>query len=229
MNAIRSLLWKDLRLARGYLLAASAVWVGPYVFLVYTWSRSPAAGRDFGQDVYHCGLVAGMGAIAVAALLAGGSFATEREDRSVDFLAYLPATRSLRLLSKGLVVVAPALLLFLSNPLIGWPFLFGEAGASPGSFGETISTLAASLALVAGTAWLASARVSAAAALLLGLLSPFFVSCAYYFAVLGMEELGLAEVDLDDWFPTVYRWAGALLGALGLALGCIVFLARDEA
>lgn len=228
MSTLRSLLWKDLRLARGYLAAGFAVWIFPYAYLAWAWSRGAKTGGSFGLDVYHSGLIAGLGAIAVAALLAGGSFATERVDRSVEFLSYLPATRPVRLVSKGVVVVGPLVVLLACNPLICSPLLFDVQAPESGQHVETVITLVTTIVLVIGVAWLGSTLVGAAASLLLGLLSPFFVSCLFYFAALGIEDLGIAKVNLDDWFSPVFRWSGFILGSAAFLLGSIIFLAKDQ-
>lgn len=229
MSGLKPLLWKDLRLARGYLVAGAAVLVAPYLYMAITWARADAQVRaEWATNVQLAGVFAGVGAMMVVALLAGASFATERTDRASEFLAYLPLTRPSRLVSKMITVVGAALVLALCNPLLGariLPFDWLEAGPQRQ---EAMVTLLCSGVLVLGVAWLGSTGVSAAAALLLGLLSPFFVVCLYFLSVRGAEVFFGVEIDLDDWFPAVYRWSGGLVGAVAFALGSWVFLARGE-
>ena len=229
MSAFRALLWKDLQMSRGYLIAAAAVLVGPYVFLFFARRVAASDGLiDDGTTAHHAGVMAGVGAVIIASLLSGASFATERTDRSAEFLAYLPVDRARRLASKLLVACTPAVILLVTNPLVVLSFEPASSWVAVSGTESVVATIASTLVLALGTAWLGSVMVSAAAALLLGLLSPFFVTCAFYAtATIGEEFCGL-HIDLNEWFPTVFRWAGFGIGAVTFLAGSLLFLRQES-
>lgn len=231
MTAVRSLLWKDARLARAYLLCGAAVVLAPHAFLGYArlrWGVAISEDFDWNETLYFTGLLEGLAGLMVMALLAAASFATERADRSAEFLAYLPVSRAKRLLSKLAIAACPVALLAIGNPVLLYDMAPGWEDAELRTQ-ELLSILACSGVMIFGTAWLSSVRVSSAAALLMGLLSPFFVTALFFLCVEGANSLFGLEISRDRWFPIVYRRAGVVLGLVTWSLGSWLFITRDEA
>jgi ABC-type transport system involved in multi-copper enzyme maturation permease subunit len=116
MNAqpLRALIWKDMRLNRtalilcGVLFAlALLVWFGVGIYLQHT----VAGEHSFGLFVEMSLMLVGGFTFLATALVGANVAAGEYPDRSADFLAYLPPSRKLVLLSKVIAGLASSLVL----------------------------------------------------------------------------------------------------------------------
>ena len=113
---LKSLLWKDFRQQRGFLIAAAIALLIPYVIASgcsLTRSATESAVGESGEIVEAPAQffrAAAMTDICLAVILipffAGNAIAGERGDRSAEFFAYLPITKRESLASKLIVAVA---------------------------------------------------------------------------------------------------------------------------
>ena len=107
-----ALLWKDYRLNRGVLLLGIALLLGPYaavsaIALHGHWPSLPPAGEWSALLLMASFLSLGLSQLTLV-MLAGNSIASERADRSAEFLAYLPPSRTQILASKLLLAMLAA-------------------------------------------------------------------------------------------------------------------------
>lgn len=215
---MKALLWKDLLLHRGPLICALAVAVAPYAF----WPMATAMGLDprhtIGAGVVHTAGVAGLfGALIVIALLTGGAFATERDDRSAEFLEYLPCTRAARAGSKLVLIATAAALMWITNPLVVFPLFDPDVlQTDPAGIGRFVRGMTVAAFATFGAAWLSTTRVASAAGLLIGLLAPFSVACV---AALLLDPVYNAEA-----FNAAFLWGNVAIGVVGFAAGMAVWL-----
>ncbi len=158
--------------------------------------------------------------LIVVAMLAGGSFATERSDRSAEFLAGLPPSRTAALMSKLVIVLGTVFAWWLLNPAIvlkvgSW---FSFEWAKTAAQGPVASNISAMGVAVLGVGWLASIIVTnPASALLLGLLAPFFVMAGVY---------GVTNSRVD--FESGFFWTCLAVGPVAFAVGNTIFLRRAD-
>lgn len=227
---MKALMWKDYRLNRSYLIAGMAILLFPYAFAAYKSFVPDPKGTDIGAAVHlerggNLALIAGM---LVVALLGANAFAYERTERSAEFLAYLPPSRGAVLGSKLLVVSGAIAVSWLLNARVLVGLFYngqsGESASSPGSQGAIpmipMNYLAVTYVVIFGAAWCGSALVTSTAALLIGLLAPWFVM---------LVTFGLFNPERNEgMFWQGYWWLAVVLGALMFGAGSIVFLKRPE-
>jgi hypothetical protein len=171
-----ALLWKDYRLNRGVLLLGIALLLGPYVVVcamaVYgRWPSLPSAG-EWSELLPAASFFSLVLSQLTLAVLAGNSIASERADRSAEFLACLPPSRMQILASKFLLALLAAGAIWAVN-LAVTELVVPALGAPPdNSWGELVprSMLAAGTVMVFGASWLGSAVLhSPASATVLGI------------------------------------------------------------
>ena len=224
---IKTLLWKDLRVQRVAILAATCVIVAPYVYAAYLGIGSPVSrtASEFRASLDEAGLITLIASLLVVAMLAGAAFAAERSDRSHEFLTTLPPTRLAILVSKMLVVAAATAALWLLNPyvLMRIATVLDAGPTAPlVSADSTLGTVSATALCVLGTGWLGSILVSnPASSLLIGLLAPFFSMVVAF---------GISDPSRDgNAFRVTFVCACLILGVSSLVGGTVCFLRREEA
>jgi ABC-type transport system involved in multi-copper enzyme maturation permease subunit len=211
---MRTLIWKDVLANRFLLLLAAALVVASYcgaaVFLgqdasltAVTWGRRVAGVLLAGSLMSH---VVGQLSLAV---LSGNLIASERVNRSAEFLAYLPASRGMVLTAKATVLGVLALVLLLVPVSIVGLATFVDESLSADGY-RKVSIIAASISSIgfcaSGIGWLASCCLrSNAVAILFAILTPWILSIAIAAASRGTD-------------PT------AMLIAVNLAIGTAGFL-----
>jgi len=226
-----ALLWKDFRLYRPLLILAVVLLVLPYLFGV---GLSAYAEWRHGQGQWHTAYwqLLGAGSLVVSlltfALLGSVAIAAERQQRSAEFMAYLPPTRQAVLLSKAIVAVVPGLIIWAVNLLVIYAWA-PQAGAVPdagnyagdGNLHQMILALAATSVLLFGAGWccstLCASHAAAAGASLIA--SPTVAlgmrAMEYFF---GWRHL------LESWYVPV----AVFLGVAGFVLGVVYYLHRVE-
>lgn len=116
------LLWREYRLNRLILITAVVLLLLPYLVLLIAlpWVKVPATGA-----ANYVALTFGVAALyslfitpLTLALLGGNAMAGERADRSAEFIAYLPVTRTRRLVSKLSLAFAATALIWGANLLV---------------------------------------------------------------------------------------------------------------
>ncbi len=106
---MRTLIWKEFRLCWPILLVGLALLALPFGFL---WSLGEL-GKNSAEvaEAYSSAAVIGLALqVITLALLGGNAIAGERNDRSSEFLAYLPVSRANNLVSKLVWPVVAAVL-----------------------------------------------------------------------------------------------------------------------
>ncbi|MGD8453147.1 MAG: hypothetical protein PVJ57_15115 [Phycisphaerae bacterium] len=199
------LLWKDYRLCRPVLIVGAALWAAPFLALIafgfYLRARYGEGGQWLSVHWEMCGVISLGLSVFTIAMLAGEAFATERNDRSADFLAYLPISLRMNLISKGIWALGPSLLIWGLNLLIIFvlvpafaPSATAEVTAQDGSAAVPVAVLAAVSVLAFGGAWCFSTFMSNhALAMFCGILSPFILGLLLQSLSFGLGITWLTE------------------------------------
>lgn len=186
-----ALLRKDWHVNRAVLLATAVGFVLPYFIstffnLMSLWRNSDY--MPWSLLLAFSGLWSLGISFGTITFLAGNAIAGERADRSAEFFAYLPVRRRDALLSRIVVVLTPALLVWLINLAIVFSMpWFGEQHSPPDAraFAELRDRAVAIFALITvlafGVAWLCTSVLrSPAIAASLGLLAPGILFVVLY-------------------------------------------------
>lgn len=217
----RSLLWKDTRLNLSVLLLGLVAWVGPYAMIA---SYRLATERQIGAEVdrpWSVDMAGGAGlslgfTIMTGLLLGASAFATERSDRSAEFLALLPATRGQIVGSKLLVALVPLAIIWAVNLAVIY------AVDRTTDFRELLP-IAGVLLTFFGVSWFGSSFLDRP---LTALGLPLFLLFAF---ILGGAALNQFVPRADA--RRVIEWEYALfvlLGAAGFVAGTWIALRRVE-
>jgi ABC-type transport system involved in multi-copper enzyme maturation permease subunit len=225
-----ALLWKDYRLNRGVLLLGIALLLGPYaaalpVALLGHWPSLPP-GRESSALLRTVSFFSLALSQLTLALLAGNSIASERADRSAEFLAQLPPSRLQILASKFLLALLAAGAVWVVNLSI--PDLAVRTLGAPldNSWNKVAprSMLAAGTVMVLGASWLGSAVLqSPASAASLGI-----AVAAVGGPLLAQAACALFASGAREALPSCGLMVGLSLGVLGFLSGSACFLRRVE-
>jgi ABC-type transport system involved in multi-copper enzyme maturation permease subunit len=224
---MRSLIWKEYRLARPLLVLALALFAmiyggGTVMEINAAWPHWPTTKAWAGMLV-SMGTIALLMAFCVTAMFGGHAIACERADRTAHFLAYLPPTKW-QILAGKLIVPAIATAVIWAWLLLTVYVLAPRLGGEPVDFNGTMNpTGAASLcALTFGVGWLASALLeSSVVPTILALASPVVLG----FALLTVTYvLGVPRAEATEWSnPACFG-----VGAAALVAGTWAYLRRVE-
>jgi hypothetical protein len=225
--AMRSLIWKEYRLARPLLVLALALFAviyggGAAMEITAAWPHWPGA-KEWSGMLVSMGTIALLMAFCVTALFGGHAIACERADRTAHFLAYLPPTKW-QILAGKLIVPAIATAVIwawlLTSVYVIAPALGGEA---VDFYGTMNPVAAASLcALTFGVGWLASACLeSSVVPTILALASPVVLG----FALLTVSVLlRMPRASIAEWSNS----ACFIVGAAAFVAGTRAYLRRVE-
>ena len=224
-----ALLWKDYRLSRGVLLLGAALFVGPYAqgclaALHAHWPGLPPAG-DWPALLLTASSVSLAMSPLTLLILAANSIACERADRSAEFLAYLPPSRLEILVSKALLVLLAATLVWAVNLLVANALVpaLGPVPANTVAHLASWDLLAASAVMAFGAGWLGSALCD----------SPALATCLGIGLSLAVPPM-IKLVEVLPWSAddNVRHWAfftGLLtLGVAFFVSGSVHYLRRVE-
>jgi hypothetical protein len=226
-----SLIWKEYRLNLPVLLFGGVLWLAPYligIILLVT-----GAGQELSQAVWARYLAASSQISIVVSLLTflllgANSIASERADRSAEFLAYLPPTPAMILVSKTVLPIAVFSIVWASNLFTAFelaPAL--NRGAVPGTEDDAWWSLATVALLLFGSSWLGSATLDRPmTALGFGLLFSLFVAMAFAVSnsLLGWPADRLGPEVANRWYTGTYT----VLGLACFALGCRLYYRRRD-
>lgn len=228
MNA---LLWKDYRVVRQVLIVGFCLLVAPYLAAV-TWIWYDAGLTTAGAIRWAAALaIAAMASLICShmtfVLLAGYVIAGERRDRSAEFLAYLPPSRTAILTSKALissavVIVVWGVYLLFADVVI--PSFSPNAAEQVESFARLRSFLLPAGAAMFGMAWLGSSMLesptySAAIGVAAVMVVPIGLNSCH--ALTGLPAHG---GDFMDWLRGLYY----ALGTGGFVAGWMYYVRRVE-
>jgi ABC-type transport system involved in multi-copper enzyme maturation permease subunit len=225
-----ALLWKDYRLNRGVLLLGIALLLGPYaaafpLALYDHWPSLPPAG-EWSALLQAASFFSLALSQLTLALLAGNSIASERADRSAEFLACLPPSRPQVLACKFLLALLAAGVIWAVNLSVAELVVRTLGAPRDGSWDQVAprSLLAAGTVMMFGASWLGSAVLnSPASATILGITvaavgGPLLAQAAWALFASGAREA------LPSWGMVV----GLTTGALCFLSGSACFLRRVE-
>jgi len=224
--SMRALIWKDLRLNRMILVMGATLFAAPFAIVAAAawkehWPGLPPVTR-WPYGLLPAALVSLGLSLLTLVTLAGNSIASERADRSAEFLAYLPPSRGAILASKVLVVLAPLGLVWAVDLLLAW-VMTPATGPAPGGVGsvrETVLGLAPAAVMLFGAAMLGSAVLdSPAIATSLGI----GATMAVIFALAMMGSM-------SGWTAAELKRNAAIaflsLGGACFVTGCVCYLLR---
>ncbi len=211
---MRWLIWKEFRLQRLVLAVGAVLLIAPYSIPIFSLLFNQPA-----QQVWRLASVMSLLlSIVTLALLGGNAIASERSDRSAEFLAYQPISRATIILHKLVLPLAALLVIWLPNTLIagfteGWHLKLLAA--------ITVIQLAGFCAL--GVAWLVSCfQGSPTFAAASGIVAPF--------AVAGLVNLViyLAGLPLVPAYAISFAIVAPIVGLTGFVGGTRYYVRRVE-
>ncbi len=225
---MKTLLWKDFRQNRRFLVVAAVFLVIPYAFILCVGIGEQFAGhhsfRGHWLEYFHAAALTAVGlSVLLTAFIAGNAIAGERADRSAEFAAYLPISRTSAVTSKALLAFGVCLFICLIN-ILTFHATVPVDGNWPGPDTREVISVAGLTALcMFGVAWLFSALLtSPAMAAIPGLLAPLLL-------VLGLSFIEMAPGP--EWVSDSIWWYLVLCSVLGLACfaaGTLYYLRRVE-
>jgi len=223
MSQFRMLLWKDYYVHRGVLLTGAMILVAMLLVIpvLEAWDlrRHPGlsiAWRDVWSQGAFMSLLISQLTIAV---LTGNAVAGERADRSVEFLAMLPASRVLVLAAKLVVTLCGAVAIWALN----FPLLANAPqGSGTARFHDVEVFLLSTTVLLFGTGWLSSVLLrSSAIAAAIAIAAPLSL-------VVGLNIVSNLHGDREGFVSLWFSRIAPTLGLVQLALAIVVFLCRRE-
>ncbi len=213
---MKMLLWKDYRLSRLCLSAGVIIMILPYLmlFLPYIFHKF-----EFNYEGAW-GVSAVFSQLAIA-LLAGNIIACERADHSAAFLAYQGASRKMVVSSKLLICALTFILIWAIAIFLS--FWLKIKAKEDQDFLLVLSTIVATGFCFFGGCWLLSALLSSSvAAIVFGLLPPFFI-----IAALGFINYHL-KLPSDNAIPYWYIALNIATSLISLVAGTWYFLKSKE-
>lgn len=225
---LKTLLWKDFRNQRRFLIAAGVFLLLPHVIagaaLIVTHVGKLLARGDEWILFFYAATMADLGIAALlTAFIAGNAIAGERGDRSAEFIAYLPIPRKDAITSKAIVALGISVVLLVACAGLT---LFTESLCPPHLRRQEplpeVAAFIVSAALGFGGAWLASSfSRSAAYAAAVGIAFPVCIGIA-----LGI--LSELEVMAHVHMGSVYFVLCLLIGPISFVAGIVYYLRRVE-
>ena len=213
------LIWKEYRLNRPILIAGAVPLIAPHaIVLFFALCGIGPPTRGFTSDVAAHFFQAAIASVTVSQLMlaffGGHAIASERVDRSADFLAYMPVSRARILAAKITLPLLWAALIWTAN-LLTMQFILAESTlqGTPPSFNEHFWLWLAIVALTGlvffSVGWLLSSMLE----------SPTFSICGALIAPLLIVAAG----SLLDWMNIWHRTELVyLFGCLALAPTCFI-------
>jgi ABC-type transport system involved in multi-copper enzyme maturation permease subunit len=231
MSKMMTLIKKDWRVNRVPVVGGALLILAPYVVsAIQLLTNSDWAARGGITPMWALAAGAGGGLSAIMGAVFGGvAFATERSDRSANFLAMLPVSRVQILTSKLIVAVLCLAMFFAFNLMV---LLIAYCVASPREIASFYSVTMMTLGGMAwsalfglglfGVAWmlssfLSSPAISASAAL--GVIVGLIAAVAT-----GVSQRYTSNDASRAWSIS----AAAALGVVGFVIGTVHYLRRVE-
>jgi ABC-type transport system involved in multi-copper enzyme maturation permease subunit len=214
---MKALLWKDLYCARMILLLGLVLMAIPYLVVFaggffdnIWWSE---------EMVWIAAHFSVILSLIVIPLLAGNAFAGERADQTAEFLASLPISRLLIVISKLLLALGAGLVIWLVNISVIRYLEQVEGGTS----NETILIILTVMFIMFGAAWLCSSFSSdPPVATGIGLAAPILIGCIVYAA--GT----LLQIEIFKTWTGSFKVVGSIFAVLCFVAGTVYFLRRFE-
>jgi ABC-type transport system involved in multi-copper enzyme maturation permease subunit len=231
------LLWKDYRLNRILFVMGAALLLGPYlVILIWAACSQQVPAGTFGEPEFWAGflLMSSMPSLVFSqltvCLLAANAVASERADRSAEFLGYLPPSRGRILASKAILVWSSAVLIWCLNVLAAaaapWISAIGKehfTATLPSPLWEGMLNTVATGVLLLGAGWCASCLMDRTEfATAISVVTPLLLFCSFKLSNHFVAWPGAENVQ--NW----YLGSCLVLGPLCFAAGTVYYLRRVE-
>ncbi len=217
MNA---LLWKDYRANRIVLVFGLTLLLLPYAAFLVLSIRHGLQRAQVAAELSPVALMSLGASLITIAALAGNAIAGERQDRSAEFLAYLPPTRRRIIASKAAVALSAALIIWLFNLAVVWvlvPWVRPADNPELGGAGDVsiaLPVVAALAVVMFGAAWLGSAMLGTPTiSTALGFCAPALVAGALQ----ALQYYAAWYFDFSWWFRTVCITLGGVCFVVGVA------------
>ncbi|MCG8650094.1 MAG: ABC transporter permease [Pirellulales bacterium] len=225
-----TLIKKDLRICRLPLVTGLLLLLGPYAIAVMITMNMPLWNDAASQTAWAILLAMGSFlsltcSLPTLAMLAGNIIAVERSDRSAEFLAYLPPSRSQILLSKFIVLAGAIVVIYgLNLPLLWLANWLASDTDAMGMFTDNtfpIWYVTALNCVMVGVGWSCSACFeSTGPAVGLAFASPLALQAA-------IQLTRYTTTLLDNWiFPSFYFGSCIGLGLVTFLAGTVYYLRR---
>jgi ABC-type transport system involved in multi-copper enzyme maturation permease subunit len=211
---MKALLWKDFRVNLPIMLAAVFIWAAAHAVAATSLLIYAEQDQRWGEAMFHVTAASLIFSQLLIGALGANAMATERGDRSAEFMFYLPATRREILASKFFVALAVALAIWLWHVFVMeiiCPAL--SAGAMPSRTPSIFAIVSSGISLF-GTAWFASSFMkSTAYALLVGLVP--FAAVGALFTNNVVARGWPPEGTREGWYVGIHLTMGILAFAAG--------------
>ncbi len=227
-----ALIRKDLRICRLSLVAGVVLLLGPYGMAAVMVMNMPLWTEATPASAWA--VMLGWGSFfsvacsqATLGMVSGSVIATERGDRSAEFLAYLPPARRQILQSKFAVLAGTAMVIYGVNLSVRF---FADALAADTNGVEALTgdlpsmTYVAAVGVVAvGVGWCSSAALdNAGPAVALAFAAPLIV-----LSVLNLVEY-LTGWPGEFYYERVYFGSSVGVGVIAFVIGTVYYLQRIE-
>ena len=224
------LIWREYRLNRLILIVGLVLLLLPYTtaLMVIWWSPLPP---DVSEVFGGAGLYSVVLSQLTVALLGGNAIAGERNDRSAQFVAYLPLSRPRRLVSKLSVIAAATAVLWGVNLLILLLVLGTNLHTDPRFYDLLRYTLGYSAItglVFFGVAWLISSLQSSPTFAVGGaLITPLVIVMGLQGAAWGIGLHHFREA-FERFLTIGYPAICAIVAVVCFSIGTCYFLRRVE-
>lgn len=219
---MRALIWKEFRLCWPILLVGLALLALPYV-LLWSFGELDKAPAYVAKTCSSAAVASLVFQVLTLALLGGNAIAGERNDRSAEFLAYLPVSRAKNLVSKlvwpvvAVVLAIGVTAAMVSVAVVLGGFTFDDFLNTSAKENGTFLAIAIVGCLCFSVAWLGSAWLrSPTFAVAGGLLAPVIVNFA---TALIVKVVPPPQVRYPDQFVWI------ILAIVVPSIACICFFA----
>ncbi len=223
------LIWREYRLNRPTLITGAVFLLLPYLVILIAgwWSEAPGSDANAFVGAAFYSLIFSQ---LIVAVLGGNAFAGERADRSAEFIAYLPLSRTRLLGSKLSLAFSTTALIWGTNLLVLWivaslvPELWQQYYTH--RFPFILSNIAITSMAFFGVSWfISSFQSSPTFAVLGGLITPLLVLMVLHAAAWA--------IDMDD--RSVYQFVESgfliicpILAVVCFSIGTWYYLHRVE-
>lgn len=219
-DTMKALLWKDYRLNRALLIVALVMLVAPYSIGVAVQLKNAQSTGMWGGTVGAAALAAMATSLLTVSLLAANVFAQERADRSAEFLATLPPSRLLVLLSKFILAAGVTGVLWGVNLAMGLMVTPRLGGFEP-PLDQPAEDLLATSVLVFGAGWAASTVLASP-------VGAWGIASAAPMVLVGI--LGLSwyflSVPTENQLRPLYVGSCLVLGAAAFVVSSVLYVRR---
>lgn len=229
----RNLIYKDFLLVRHYLIGFAVVVLGCYTFLAWGMDHllefhTYSTNARLAIVLSGCSYCAFLCSFFLFALIAGSTFAMERQDRSCEFMDALPPNRIQRCTSKAVIIAVPLLITVAVNTLVAF---VANRIAFEAAITHRVIPMSVVMDIVflllgsIGIGWcISSLATTTGAPILLGLISPLLIM---YTVFLVNYLLGHEAKEFE--FLHQSGRAGLVTGILGFLIGSLWFIREGRA